>query len=295
MSSPFAGGPNPYAASIVPPAPTPLIPAGPLPTSIDYLRSYTYIFDNPDWLPTALILALIWLVAVIAALIPGLGLIVQLFLLGYQFEVVDLLLKTQGRQYPAFDFGRFGDYLGRGLWPFLVYLVSTFVLAIGLVVVFFVGFVLIAVVAAAIGEDAGAVLASVFVFVGIAGMFVAIFVGMFYVTAMVLRSGLSQDFAAGFDFAWVHDFVRRMWVELLLAGLFLWITTLILELLGLMVFCIGILFALALVTLAFAHILYQLYAVYLARGGMPVAVKLATYPPMQPPTGMPPGYPPKPQ
>src|SRR5215471_20553632 len=120
MSYPPA--PNPYAS----PAPVQMaiVPTGGGPTSMDYMRSFNYIFENPDWITTILLLGLVYL----GALIPGVGIILNLLFIGYQFEVMDLLLKTQGRQYPGFDFGRIGDYLGRGVWPFLVSLVATFVL-----------------------------------------------------------------------------------------------------------------------------------------------------------------------
>ena len=292
MSTPFASGPNPYASPIMPAAPPPIVPLGPLPTSMEYLRSYGFIFENPNWLSTVLLLALCWLIA----FIPGIGIIVNLVFLGYQFEVVDWLLRTHGQQYPGFDFGRLGDYVMRGLWPFLVYLVAVFVALPVLYIAAIIGFLAVGGIASAVGDDAGAVLGFILGAGGFLLFAAAFFTVMIYISAMVLRSGLSQDFASAFQIAWINDFVRRMWVELVLAGLFLWATMTVLEILGILALCVGLFFALALVTLAFAHILYQLYAVYLSRGGIPVSPTTGatqTFVGLQP-GGMPPGYPPKP-
>jgi hypothetical protein len=286
MSSPFASGPNPYASPVPPPAPLPVLPVGPAQTSMDYMRSYGFIFENPDWMTTALLLALVWIVA----FVPAIGIIVNLLILGYQFEVIDALLKTQGRQYPTFDFGRIGDYLTRGVWPFLVYLVTMLVSVMVLYGGMIVGVLVVAGIASAAGDDLGPVLGFILGGAGILFFFAALVVVMIYVAAMVLRSGLAQDFASAFQFAWINDFVRRMWPELLLSGLFLYVTAFVLEILGMLALCIGLFFALALITLAFAHILYQLYVVYLSRGGMPVAPKMAFAQPMT----TPPAYPPKP-
>jgi hypothetical protein len=291
MTTPFAQDPNPYAASAIPPAqaPAPIVPAGPLPDRLDCMRAYNYIFENPNWFTSVLLMGVIWL----AAIIPGVGIILQLFFIGYQFEVIDWLLKTQGRQYPTFEFGRFGEYLNRGLWPFLVNLVTTFVLVPVIYIGMIISVLAIAGIASLAGDDLGPIIGMVLGSIGLVAFLAVIFVVMFYMVAMLLRSGLAQDFGSAFHFVWIQDFVRRMWSDMLLAGLFMVATALVLELLGLLAFCIGILFVLPLIMLAGAHLLYQLYAIYLSRGGMPVSAKAMHVQPMPPP-GMPPGYPQKP-
>jgi hypothetical protein len=290
MSSPFAQSPNPYAASVIPPPATAVMPLGPQQSSMDYMRAYQYVFENPNWLSTVLLLGLVC----VAAMIPGVGILLQLLFVGYQFETIDWLLRTQGRQYQAFDFGRIGDYFGRGLWPFLVSLVGSFVL----VAVFYVGIAIVAVIGAGVGstmnEDAGAAAAGILAIIGIPIMIIGMIVAAFYLTAMSIRSGLAQEFAAGFQVAWLQDFVRKMWLDMLIGFLFLGVTALALELLGLMALCVGILFVIPVILLAHAHLLYQFYVVYLSRGGMPVPMKSSIYAAPQPPMAMPPGYPPKP-
>jgi uncharacterized protein DUF4013 len=273
-------GPNPYASPNLPPARA-VVPAGPAPTSMEYMRAYNYIFENPAWITTILLLGVIYL----ASMIPGVGILLNLLFLGYAFEVIDMLMKSNGRQYPTFEFGRFGDYLGRGLWPFLVSLVATVVL----IPVVYIGLILVAVTAAgaaaAGGDNLGPVLGGLVGIVGIVAFSIFVFVASCLLTGMILRSGLAQDFAAGFQFSWIMDFIRKMWVEMLLAGLFLFASALVLEVIGLLALCVGLFFVLPLVLMAYAHLAYQLYAVYLSRGGTPVSIKLPPVYVVQPPAG----------
>lgn len=160
----------------------------------------------------------------------------------------------------------------RGLWPFLVYLIGSVVLGILFYAVMF-GLTLFGVVAAAVlGEKVAGGIVGLLTLLALVGLLPLVLVGGLAVWAMALRSGLARDFATGFDYRWIVDFLRKMWLELLLAGLFLVVSALILEVLGLPALCVGILFVGLIFALAGVHLTYQLYGVYLARGGMPVPV-----------------------
>jgi hypothetical protein len=87
---------------------------------------------------------------------------------------------------------------------------------------------------------------------------------------MLLRSGLAQDFAEGFNLDFLKSFLARVWKELLLGSLFLAMTGILAVLVGAAVFCVGVYFAASLLMLAQAHIWYQIYQIYLARGGKPI-------------------------
>jgi len=271
-------GPNPYESPTSPSAAT-YFAAGSSQTQMEYMRAYNYIFENPDWMKSVLFMALLF----IPAMIPGVGIIVNLFYLGYQFEVIDSLLKSQGRQYPTFDFGRMGDYLGRGIWPFLVNLVGTVVLFPIIYIGLLVAGLLVSGITSAAGESLGPILGMVLgLIVGVT--FIGItFAAMFVMVAMILRAGLTQEFGAAFQFDWIKDFCRRMWLEMLLSGLFMMATGFVLEILGVIALCIGLLFVIPLLFLAASHILYQLYVVYLSKGGIPIPIKL-TPQSMMPPT-----------
>ena len=89
----------------------------------------------------------------------------------------------------------------------------------------------------------------------------------------MLRAGLCKDFKAAFNREFYVDFVRKVWLELFLSELFLLVTSLVLTLAGMIVFCMGQYVAAGWVMMARFHLMYQVYALYLQRGGIPPAVK----------------------
>lgn len=259
---------NPYAAPQTgnekkePPMP------GPLPTRMEYLRAYTYIFEHPQWITTIGLLGLLG----ILNFVPLLNLVYALLVAGYAFTVLDCLLDSGGNVYPVFEMGKVQDYFNRGLWPFLVYLLGTvtvtlafygIMLALGAL-----GFLLTLVV----GEKNAGLLIFLLLLLATPVLIAILVAASAAIALMALRSGLARDFSAGFDYRWVLDFLRKMWRELVLAGLFLAATGFVLEVLGLLALCIGILFVVPIMVLAGTHLTYQLYGVYLSRGGMPVTV-----------------------
>jgi len=236
---------------------------------IEYLRAYHYIFDNPNG-PTNVAWGFLCLIS--QMIVPVVG---RLVLLGYEFEVIQGLLQTQGARYPDFDINRFADYLARSLWPFLVGLV----LGIPLLIVFYGAVIVVALAAAAGaamgGDDLGPALAILIAFIGGAMLVAVLVAGIGLLLPLVLRAGLIQDFGGAFDFGWGIDFLKKTWLEITLVLLFLMATGIGLLLVGFMALCIGMWVALAIVMLAKAHLLYQLYLLYLSRGGTPVPLKMA--------------------
>jgi hypothetical protein len=272
---------NPFASPSVPPPVATSYAAG-YPDRIDYMRAYNYIFESPNWMMNVLWAALCILSTLV---IPVIG---QLVLMGYSYEVIEALCLTRGARYPDFDLNRFGDYLGRSIWPFLVNLVVAIPLSIVITIAVLLVVLLAAAGGAMGGDDFGPVLAVVFGGIGLLGLTVfSLFAGCLMLP-VVLRAGLQQEFAAALDFGWAMDFLKKVWVEMVLAILFLMVTALVLEMLGLFALCIGIFPAVAIITLAYAHLCYQLYMVYLGRGGKPIPFKpapalAAPSPPITPP------------
>lgn len=263
--------PNPYASpTSPPPAPATEYLGGPGQSQLEYMRAYSYIFENPNWLTTVLYMALLSLVAVI----PGVGIILQLFFLGYQFEVLESLLRTRGTRYPDFDFGRIGDYLGRGVWPFLVNLVAGFVIAPVIYIGAIVLVVMVGLTANLAGEKAAPIVATIGGTFALIVFLAAVLAFAMLMMPMILRAGLAQDFAAAFQVNWIIDFVKKMYLEMILAGLFLMATATVLCLLGLLVCFVGLFAVIPVLVLAQTHLFYQLYAIYLTRGGTPVPVKV---------------------
>jgi hypothetical protein len=152
-----------------------------------------------------------------------------------------------------------------------------------------IGALLVAGIAGAGGDNLGPVLGFACGSISLILFMAVAFAATGVMMAMILRSGLAQEFGAAFQFDWISDFISRMWLEMLLAGLFMIVTAFVLEVVGLLALCIGIFFVLPLIVLAAAHILYQLYMIYLARGGMPVPMKMmAVAPTVMPPGKFPP-------
>ena len=226
---------------------------------MQYFRAYGFIFDSPQWLITLLI-------GIVCMFVPVVG---PMVFMGYLYDVIEALHRDPEQVYPPFDFNRLLDYLIRGAWPFLVRLLVSlpFVFLTALLVG-----VCIAVAVAVSGGDSsgpGWVLVPVAIFVVFACMFAMSLVAM----PMALCAGLAQDFAAGFDTAFVRDFLARVWRELIIAELFLGFSGLTLVVLGYAALCVGVYPAAVWINCAMFHLHYQLYELYLQRGGTPIPLK----------------------
>ena len=241
-----------------------------------YMEAYNYIFAHPEWTMNVLL-------AAVCSLIPVVGNIV---LLGYQYEIVEAMHRFPGQLYPKFDFNRFAPYLMRGVWPFLVNLIVSVLLQIPIQCG---NFALMGMSAAA-GQGGGNDAAGVAIGVGF--LVFMLFVIVLSIAAglamfpMLLRAGLSQDFAQAFKFAWIQDFIVKMWLEMVLMMLFLMATGMAVAMLGLLACCIGIIPAAVIIMMASAHLMGQLYMLYLSRGGEPIPLKPWDGPAPMMPTGV---------
>jgi hypothetical protein len=216
---------------------------------MQYLRAYQSIFENPNWTTNLLL-------GSVVSLIPAIG---GILLNGYCFDCTEDLYKTRGQRYPDFNFSRFVEYLLRGLWPFIISL------CIGMPVGMVLGVVNFTIV---------------FAFPGLVGLAFILFLGftvivleMLVLTPALMYAGLRQELDVSGTYRFVRDFLPRAWVELLLSELFLMVTGMLVMMVGVLMCCIGILPAVVVVSLARAHILYQLYELYLQRGGSQIPFK----------------------
>jgi hypothetical protein len=252
---------NPYEAA---PASV-LKPSG----RMEYMRSFHFIFENPNWTANVMWCALCLLST---AIIPVIG---QLILIGYLFEVIEAIHTRRTATYPdfKFDFDRLIEYLVRGFWVFLVQLVLTLVLlpvvlgGVALIAV------IIGVAGAGGGEEGAGIAAMVAIPVSILVLFGLFILLNLYMVPITLRAGLSQEFAEAFNFSFMKQFVRLTWVEIIISGLFLFAAGFIAEVVGLLMFCVGIIFTMMIVYLMYAHLGLQLYELHLARGGEPIPLK----------------------
>jgi hypothetical protein len=224
-----------------------------------YICSYRFLFDSPNWLMNLL-------VGVVSQFVPVLG---PMVLGGYAFEIIETLHRRKGAPYPDFDTNQLMKYLTRGVWPFVVIVLISLPLA---------AIIIIVSMCFGVGMAIGSAKDHPFmILMLIAVFYLAIFVLLglrdLVVIPFALRAGLIQDFKPAFSLEFAKDFVKRVWLEMVLAELFLVGTGIVLSMVGMMVFCVGVYVAAALITYAHYHLLYQLYELYLERGGMAIPLK----------------------
>jgi hypothetical protein len=223
------------------------------------LRSLQFITDRKYWLSNVLL-------GGVCMLVPVVGPIV---FTGYLFEVIDALLRDPGhRDYPDFDFNRLGDYLSRGVWPFLMQLVLALIIGVPL------GLIAAVLLGVGIGITARANSPVVMVVFQLLTFAVSLAAGI--LSALVtlpaeLQAGLGREFDLSRVLAFVKDFNKRVFKEMLTAVLFVVAIAVVAAVVGLLLFCVGIYFTLAAVVMAQHHLQFQLYRLYLERGGAPIA------------------------
>lgn len=236
-------------------------------SSMDFGQAINYVFNNPNWFVNILLPALCLLPAICLGIIPILGPILQQLMLaiavGYGWEASATLLATNGTRYPDFDFSHIGTYLTRAMGWLVCAIISN---VIGLALQFgFVGF------GAMGGPGAQPNDAQIFAFLaafGVVGL--TIFVLMFFMYPMMFRAGLTGSVGDTFDFGWGWDFFSRMWLEMIVCSLVMLAVGFVAGLIGFLLLCVGIFLVGPFMQLVRGHLDYQLYELYLARGGIPV-------------------------
>ncbi|MDX1943812.1 MAG: DUF4013 domain-containing protein [Pirellulaceae bacterium] len=256
---PSGDPPTPPAAK--PPTSAPL----PGTRRIEYLAAVRIVFSHPDWVKNVLLVGVFSLIPVLS--VP--------FLLGYLFEVTEMLHRRAAAPYPLFEIRRYDRYVTRGIWAYLVTNIVGTVLGPVLNIVLQLSVFGIMAATSAIQSDpgTGTIIVAIIVTLLAVGLLMFLLVMMVILTPVYLRAGLTQDFAGTFKFRWWGDFLRRVWLETLLVNLFSLLASGVLITLGCAVLCVGVLFTGAIASLMAAHLNWQLYELYLARGGEPIPLK----------------------
>jgi hypothetical protein len=224
---------------------------------MDYRRALRYQFDSPDWGMNLLFVTL-------AMLVPLVGPVIAF---GYQATVVEALARGgAAAPAPRFDFERLADYLTRGLRVFVVTVLLTLLITPVAFVIVLVGN--LSAVFLFAQEDAAASMLGCAVVGLIIVLFIAAMVlAVSLATPLLVRAALDPDLGGVFDVGFARDFLARTWRETVQAHLVHVAINLGLFVLGLLACFIGIFPALTLGTLVQAHLLGQLYLLYLERGG----------------------------
>lgn len=224
---------------------------------MNYLGSFRDFFQSPKWLTNLLLAGL-------CSLIPVVG---PMVLLGWLLGGFWGRDTYQAATFPAFDFGRFGNYLTRGLWPMLVSLVAGVVIAPAMWLVCFVPLMCMSTLTGGHGHHGSDGVALVMVPLMLGAMLAMIVAFGLLIKPLMLRAALLQDFSKAFDFGWALHFLKCTWLECVLATVFLWFASLALALVGLMAICVGIYFVSGPIYFAVSHLDRQLYLLFLERGG----------------------------
>lgn len=229
---------------------------------MNYLGSYKFIFRRSDWFVNGLLV-------LVCQMIPIVG---PMVLFGYMHEIFLLQLQNPEAEYPRFNFGRFSDYLMRGVYPFLVAFVVSFVMMP------FIYLSMAPVFALPILRLDGPVvmvpiLASIVMYILVLTIFSLVKMPLF------LRALLMQEFGGAFQVRFWKQFVGKMWWEILMLNLFLGVTSIPLVIGGLLCCVVGIYGVAIWILFAAWALQIQLYRLYLSRGGEPIPMKV--FPPPQ--------------
>jgi hypothetical protein len=243
---------------------------------MNYIASITDFFKSPKWVMNLLL-------AGVCCIIPIVG---PMVVIGWLITGFWARPEENFVTFPEFDFGKFGKNLERGLWPFLVGLVASIVIA-PIVIIFEV--IVFFILGAAMGRHASGMtsllgMLLVLGFIAVVGAVAAVIM-----TPIYLRAARMQDFGPAFNFGYVKRFASAMWKEILIAFLFSFAVFVVLFIPG-MIPCLGTLIIfLCLPAMMFMHLHLgnQIYKLSLTRGleAIPLSPKLTT---PEPPAGMPP-------
>ncbi len=229
------------------------------PRRLTYLPAFRFVFENRDWFSTIVFSSVI-------GFLPVLG---QIAHMGFYYEIVESLHRQPTAPYPKFEFRRFGDYCTRGVWPYVL------AMMVGLMIYMFAWVptqltfqftFMFLINNAQVGLIVLGIVAPVVLFLALLVVLAATTLS----APFLLRAGLTQSFPLIFRFDWCKGYIKRVWVEEILATLFLFMTSLVLVSLGCCVFLYGAYAAGAIITIASANIRWQIYEIYLERGGEPI-------------------------
>ena len=229
---------------------------------MNYGASLSDYFKSPKWMMNTLL-------GGVCVLIPFIG---QIVLKGWLITCFWGRDDERPETLPDFDFNHFGKYLERGLWPFLVTLVSGIVISMAACVVIVPFTTLITLLGSHDHDSLGGCAAAV-LFIFLMVFYLVLIVGLVVLlTPLTIRASLTQDFGSAFNFAFIKRFIALTWKEIIIASLFLVAASVVLTAVGAIIFCVGIYFATVVVYFCWVHLQKQLYRLYLSRGGEPVPV-----------------------
>ena len=224
-----------------------------------------------------------WGTAALFQFIPIIG---PIAVQGWHAEILQRLVKGHPQPVAPLKFDDLMKLLSRGLPAFLVALVAggIFGLVIG-VPMGCLGGVMSAMLGASGGggEEGGLAAALFMMFAGVMMFTITLPAGMM-INGATLRAELTEDFSASLKFGEVWDYVKRTWVTQLVAGIGFAFFAWLMAFAGMLVCFVGIYAVVPMLSLGALHLRFQMYQLYLSRGGSPIPMKVDPMP-MAPPGG----------
>ena len=163
---------------------------------MDYMHSYTHVFERGDWFVNLLMGSVCFFIPVIGHLV----------FMGYQYQVIEGFVRRPGTKLNKFDFNEFTQMLNRGVYPFVVSLALQFLMVPVFFVISFVPIAIPMMFGPDIQPIAITLVAIFIVFATLAFLLVVHLI----IGPLMLRAGLSQSFHETFDFKWIRSFVKMM-------------------------------------------------------------------------------------
>ncbi len=239
---------------------------------LEFWRAFSFVTEHRKWMQNILLATVIQQVPIVGGLV----------FYGYLYDMVKGMHNgpdpEKKEPYLEFKLDHFADLLSKGVAPFVAMLIATlgmlfmmffFALIISIPIAIVVALVAFG-IAQATGEDVSKVMEAAAPVAGMVSIFLSLpLVGLF-TRPMIMRAGLTQKIGEAFKFGFVMDFVKRTWKEQLKAAFFMVFMGPLVLVLGMLLCFVGMYPAVTWTWYAYAHFDYQIYEIYLARGGEPV-------------------------
>ncbi|MCA9629657.1 MAG: DUF4013 domain-containing protein [Myxococcales bacterium] len=235
---------------------------GPPPEKIEVMRAVKFLISDPTDGKTN------WLYATLIQLIPVVG---PISMLGWQAEITQRLARNHPKPIPKYDFGDFTHYLTRGLIPFVAQLLAVFPIIFVWYFFMVIATMLVGVIGGAIGSPELTMI--MLLLFSLVGYLVLVVMMTVFVSAIMLRAELTEDFGKTLQFGAIFRYAGKTWKRSLGYGLLLGLIAFGMGMLGMLACFIGLYFVVSLLSFANLHLRYQIYAAYLAEGGEPIPVK----------------------